>query len=463
MGQQSEPRGSRGLVLRFAAVSLAAFVPIGLALSVLLSRQLVEQAEEATTQQAVFVTTSILRPAITDHDLSFLVPMTGQRFADFRSFVATRIIDHPLLLVRIWRSDGMVVFSSRPGQTGQQYPALPVSVREAFRSYRTVTSVGSPGPEDRQVGSLPARLLKTDVPIFFDPTARQGIPVAVAEVYTDYSVVQSRVDKLVRILVGTLAIGLAILYLLLLPIIRRISRRLQGQARRLASLLRTEQSSQAERRRLLERTLRASEDERTRIAAEFHDGPVQRVAQLAYGLERVRIRLGRGDIEGAQDVLTRVQEGAFEEVKELRTMMSQLRPPVLDQRGLEEALRDRAAEVERDSGVECVVRASLDGRLEPSLETVLYRVSQEALTNVSKHADARRVEISVARQNGSVRLEISDDGKGFAPDEPRDDGMHFGLLAMRERVEMSGGSWQLDSRPGHGTTIKAVLPVEVIA
>ncbi len=453
-------QGDRRLILRFASASLAAFLPIGIALSLLISHQLVDQSVRATKTQAGFITNSILRTAINEDALTFLVPMSGPKYTTFRRFVSTHVIRHPVVLVRIWRSDGTVVFSSVPEQIGQRYEALPPDVRLAFGSYRTVNTVGPPdGRQDNPSKTLPPKLLKTSVPVFLSPDSNQGIPVAVAEVYTDYSVVQGQVDRLFRIVVGTLAIGLFALYLLLLPIARRASRRLEGQARRLSGMLQREQRSQEERRRLLERTLRAAEDERTRIAAELHDGPVQRMAQLGYGLERVRLKLAKGEVAGAQEVLQRVQDETFEEVRELRGMMSQLRPPVLDQRGLEEALRDRAAEVERDNGVECVVEARLEQRLDSTLETTLYRVSQEALTNVAKHANASRVELSLDRENGSVALEIRDDGVGFVPGQAGADGLHFGLLAMRERVEMRGGTWKLESQPGEGTRIKAVLPM----
>jgi signal transduction histidine kinase len=422
----------------------------------------VAQAQEDARTHAEFVTNSILRTQITGNDLTFLVPMTGTRYTEFQSFVRSRILDYPVVLVRIWRSDGTVVYSNEKGQVGKQYQPLVPEVREAFHDYRTLSTVGAPDrPEDSRVKSLPGKLVKTYVPVFIDPTSHEGIPVAAVEIYTDYAVVQGQVDRLVRILLATLFAGLLVLYLVQLPIARRVSAKLQTQARRLEGMLRTEHESQAERRRLLERTLRVAEDERTRIAAELHDGPVQRVAQLGYGLERVRLRLAKGDLQGAGELLDRVQTETFDEVKELRGMMSQLRPPVLDQQGLEEALRDRAAAVEKDHSVHCEVDASLDRRLESDLETVLYRVSQEALTNVVKHAGAKRVRLSLHRENGSVALEIRDDGIGFDPARATGNASHFGLLAMRERVEISGGTWEVHSRPGQGTRIRAVLPLEV--
>src|SRR5437867_3179226 len=127
----------RALVLRFAAASLAAFLPIGLALSLLISHQLVRQAVETTKTQAGFVTNSILRPALTETDLTFLVPMNKPEDATFRRFVSAHVIHPPVALARIWRSDGTVIFSSNGGQIGEQY-SLPPDLRAALRSYHTV-------------------------------------------------------------------------------------------------------------------------------------------------------------------------------------------------------------------------------------------------------------------------------------------------------------------------------------
>jgi signal transduction histidine kinase len=135
--------------------------------------------------------------------------------------------------------------------------------------------------------------------------------------------------------------------------------------------------------------------------------------------------------------------------------MSELRPAVLDEQGLEAALLSQARAFEETSGVARDIRSGLETRLAPELETVLYRVTQESLTNIGKHARASRVTVSLATENGGVRLRIHDDGVGFDPLAARElvsDG-HFGLAGMRERVEMVGGRMVVDSVPGEGTTV----------
>jgi PAS domain S-box-containing protein len=217
---------------------------------------------------------------------------------------------------------------------------------------------------------------------------------------------------------------------------------------------------QSDQEKLLERTVQATEQERKRLAAELHDGPVQQLTALDISLERARRTLDRASTAPERETIERVQVRLREEVGELRKMMSDLRPPALDNLGLVAALQDQLTAVRRETGLECSMESKLDTRLLPAQEIVLYRVAQEALTNVVKHAGAERIQVSLQPSNGHIVLEVRDDGAGFIPSEAAASASsgHFGLLGMRERVEMAGGSWELDSRAGSGTVIRARLP-----
>jgi signal transduction histidine kinase len=213
------------------------------------------------------------------------------------------------------------------------------------------------------------------------------------------------------------------------------------------------------RRELLARTVQAAEDERSRLAAELHDGPVQRLTAVDYLLQRMRSRLAKNQPDDAAAISEKAQSTIREEIASLRRIMTDLRPPVLDQRGLVEALREYAGRLGPSAGIECTVDARLQDRLAPASETVLYRVAQEALLNVSKHSKARSAKVSLRQSDGWVRLEVADDGVGYeSPTGPDPDGRHFGLMGIRERVEMVGGRWDVFSRPGQGTRVAAVLP-----
>lgn len=219
-----------------------------------------------------------------------------------------------------------------------------------------------------------------------------------------------------------------------------------------------------ERRLLLGSVVHAREDEGRRIAAELHDGPVQRLTQLDYLAERAHLRLEAGGVDGGRELLVSVQEGLRQEITGLRRMMSELRPPALDERGLAAAIRDHVEGVERRSGVRCTVQSAIIGRLRPSVEAALYRVTQEALTNVVKHAAATTATVSLETNDRRLILRVADDGRGFDPvrvlQELGPD--HFGLIAMRERVLMEGGDCEVRSRPGGGTQIIVSFPDEVL-
>jgi two-component system sensor histidine kinase UhpB len=214
------------------------------------------------------------------------------------------------------------------------------------------------------------------------------------------------------------------------------------------------------RRKLLDQTVRASEEERMRLAADLHDGPVHALTRLGFLLERVRLQLDRGDVNGPREILDHATQDLRQETQRLRRMMSGLRPPILDQMGLASALRDHADAVGRDSGLGCVVEDAAHERLDPAVETILYRVAQEALANVVKHARANHAWLSLRSEDGSLVLEVRDDGVGFDPADTSTtaEGEHFGLIAMQQRVEMANGHWLVHSTPGAGTTVRAAIP-----
>lgn len=217
------------------------------------------------------------------------------------------------------------------------------------------------------------------------------------------------------------------------------------------------EASAFQRGQVLDQTVKAAEEERSRLARDLHDGPIQRLTTLDLKLERARLRSARGDVETSEGLLDDVQDGIRQEVHGLRRVMAQLRPPVLDERGLEAALVDLVEGVASESDLQCDVRASIPGRLDRTTETVLYRVAQESLRNVVKHAGARNVQVMLAATNGTTVLEVRDDGVGFDPASDRSS-HHLGLIAMRERVELGGGVMRLSSRPGRGTRVRVEVP-----
>jgi signal transduction histidine kinase len=235
---------------------------------------------------------------------------------------------------------------------------------------------------------------------------------------------------------------------------------LRGQGEKLRAAVAELERLEGDRRKLLDRTMRSAEEERSRLAAELHDGPIQRLTALGYGLDEARIALEDGNLGHGLDMLGTAHHVLATEIDELRRLMSALRPPVLDQRGLVLALRDLIDAFQRQTGIACTLMGTRDVRLDPDRETVLYRVVQEALTNVAKHSGATRVTVYLRADEGQVETRVSDDGIGFDAlhaGELTNRG-HYGLAGMRERVELAGGSYRLISAPGYGTVVLARVP-----
>jgi signal transduction histidine kinase len=221
----------------------------------------------------------------------------------------------------------------------------------------------------------------------------------------------------------------------------------------------------AERAILLNRVLSAQEGERERIARDLHDSTGQSLAAVLLSLELLDEQLP-ADLASARGRLTRSRELASATLGELRVLIAGLRPALLDDLGLVPALRAFASQRLEERGVVVDVAARLPQRLPPTVEIALFRIVQEALTNVAKHAQARQVSVRLSQEEGQVVATITDDGAGFDTEQVRTDavhGAHVGLLGMRERAELLGGRLQIRSTPGEGTAIQVTVPQSALA
>jgi signal transduction histidine kinase len=211
-------------------------------------------------------------------------------------------------------------------------------------------------------------------------------------------------------------------------------------------------------RDLLWRLIHAEEEERKRIAGELHDRMGQRLFELTYGIDRCRGAVGDASAEAA-GLLERLGADARACGDEIRELMNQLRPTVLDDFGASEAVKEYAAAL-LESG-ELAVRFEVDpgaNAARPEVNAALFRILQEAVLNVRRHARAQALWIVLRRDPASDRLElvVRDDGRGFDPRTPARG--HFGLLTMRERAEACGGELEIESAPGQGTRVRVSVP-----
>ena len=262
------------------------------------------------------------------------------------------------------------------------------------------------------------------------------------------------------VVIGILLIGFGFAY------VRAVrNARQQRQAREAAEAARADlalaleelERAQKERVRLLARTVQAAEDERRRIAADLHDGPIQRLTAAAFSLDLLGNRIARGG--DASGLLGSIREQLGAEMRSLRRLMTELRPPVLDERGVAPAIGEAAAEILPPETASRVHDAIGTVRLAPEIETAAHRTAREALVNVAKHAHAAHVDVYLRHDGDRLSLVVSDDGAGFDSGSATSirDG-HVGLIAMRERLASLGGGLRVVSKPGEGTRLEASLP-----
>jgi signal transduction histidine kinase len=244
---------------------------------------------------------------------------------------------------------------------------------------------------------------------------------------------------------------------------------LSAFAASVAQRLAAERSVEIERLRY---GMEARERERTRWAREIHDETVQ-------GLGALRLKLAnardldtdrRSASEALSSAVDAVLEGLGDEIDGLRHLITELRPAALDDLGLAAALEALARRMQAIDGLDVQTEIDLGPehddaeRLDPELESTIYRVVQEALTNVSRHAEASRAVVSVTERDGVIRASVTDDGKGLPEADrlgPRGDGLEggFGMSGMRERAELVGGELELVPAPGQGTVMRLTVPL----
>ena len=212
--------------------------------------------------------------------------------------------------------------------------------------------------------------------------------------------------------------------------------------------------------------LQAQEEERHRLAHELHDEAAQALTLL---LVRLRLLERAHTPDEAQQRVQELRALTAQALENVRRVALDLRPTILDDLGLAPALEWRVDEFNKDATTQATMEVrGIEGRLPRDIELIFYRIGQESLTNVARHADATQVHVRLIRENGTLALEVVDDGCGFDPQQVREQGqaqteasrrLGLGLLGMRERMGIIRGELQIDSAPGQGTRITARAPV----
>lgn len=207
------------------------------------------------------------------------------------------------------------------------------------------------------------------------------------------------------------------------------------------------------------RIIKAQEEERRRIAREVHDGPAQSLANIVLRLEIVE-KLLELDHKKVKKELVDLNRLVRENLKDIRRIIFDLRPIPPNNKGLIETIEGYIRNFEKNYGITCVLKVEGTAKpLKPAVEIALFRLVQEGMTNVAKHAYSEKCDIKLIFKKGSITGKIIDYGKGFnAEDFLENPGEHFGLIGMKERLEMYSGRFNIKSVTGKGTTLEFEIP-----
>jgi signal transduction histidine kinase len=348
------------------------------------------------------------------------------------------VLDDSLVRVKLWTAAGKIVYSDEPRLVGASYQ-LGDDDAASLRTGAIEAEVSDlTRPENRYERNF-GRLLEVYLPVY-TPSG----DALLFEAYYRYDAVRSSGSRLFRAFAPIAFGALVLLELVQLPLAWSLARRLRQRIR--------------EREALLQRTLDASDVERRQIASDLHDGVVQDLAGVAYALAGASRQVA--DDPERSELLETSAERVRENIRSLRSLLVEIYPPNLEDEGLEAAVTDLLAAA-RARGLDTELDASeLRVAVPPAIAQLLYRGTQEALRNVLRHAEARCVKVRLAAMDGTGRVEVVDDGRGFDPAElaARPAG-HFGLRGLEGLVQDAGGAMQVVSADGDGTKVVVEVPI----
>lgn len=214
-------------------------------------------------------------------------------------------------------------------------------------------------------------------------------------------------------------------------------------------------------RRLLHQTITAQESERRRVASEIHDGVVQSLVGISFSLQALEKKIP--EETNIRKELQPLKEQLNDSIKQIRDLLVGIRPSMVEDMGLVAALRNQL----KDFGIKNDMKTTLNLPDEiPDLtmdsQVNIFRIIQEALNNIEKHAEAKHVTVEIEASPQKLYLTVRDDGKGFSPQKEKRESRHLGIANMRERTQILGGSFKLNSEPEHGTSVSLDIPLRAI-
>jgi two-component system NarL family sensor kinase len=381
------------------------------------------------------IAASAVEPRLTDAVLTD--PDASARA--FRQIAADVVVD-PIVRIKMWRADGRVLWSDDASLIGRSF-TLDDDAKQALLDGKVVAAVSDVSRAENVDERGAGRLLEVYRPVW----TPSGQPL-LFEAYFRYDVVSERSTQLWHGFSGILVSSLLATLFLLTP----VAWGLVSRARR----------AQAQREALLQRAADVSLIERRRIAGALHDGLVQELAAASFAVAAQAEHAQRRDDPVAAQALRDTAASVRSGIGGLRALLVDLYPPNLRSAGLAAALRDvSAALVARGSSVDVSIDDAAVARLGEEQQEAVFRVGQEALRNVERHARAGSVRLDLALRDDVVRLEVSDDGIGMDESEPIGREDSFGRRLMADQAERVGASLAVRTSPGAGATVRMDVPV----
>lgn len=374
-----------------------------------------------------------------------------------------------IVAFKIWRPDGQIVYSTNPDIVGRRFP-IKRALASAFAGEVDSQIANLTEPENVFEARHWSRLIETYAPVRAE---KSGAIVAVAEFYqtTDDLEREVRAAQLRSwLMVSTATL---VMFLPLAALVRHASNTIvtqQGELHekvsQLTTLLAQNEQLHDRVRRAAARTTALNERFLHRIAADLHDGPGQALALALMRMESLAdvcstcaVSIGKGRSVG--DEFSTLHSALQFALDDLRAISGGLHLPEIEQLSLAETAQRAVRDYERKAGL--AVPLTVDGVPDEAplpVKITLFRLLQESLANGFRHGGAPNQRVELTRSDGQLVVEVTDSGKGFDPQAVVADG-HLGLAGMRERIEILGGTFSVQSAPGHGTLIRAALPLRL--
>lgn len=426
-------------VASFLVAGLVVLTAVGILLALSERRSATAEAIRDARTVTNLEATDVVGPLLTDAALA-----PGPAHDALDRVVRSRVLGSHIVRVKIWDATGKIVYSDDTALVGLRF-RLGADEQAALTTRRTAAEVTNLGNAENRDEKQFGRLLQ----VYLGVQTPTGTPL-LFETYQPYQVIHDSSQRMWLTSLPVLLGGLLLLYVVQAPLAYRMAVRLKR--------------SQDEREALLVASLATSDRERATIAADLHDGVVQGLAGASFSLAAGAERARDNDPDAAATMAATATD-LRRWVRELRSLMVTITPPALHAQGLATSLADLAATLEV-RGLDATVDVSGIEGLEESSESLVYRVAQEAVRNVVRHADASRVSILMRRDPsedpdaGAVLLEVTDDGRGFDADDAttRRRGS-VGLELLNALVVSHGGTLSVQTRPGQGTELSLRLPI----